>query len=164
MAQLAASRAICQSRGETEALFRERRVAFWLLKTEPETWSWQMQVERGARGEVWSGVRSHIAKNNLKRMKRGERAFFYHSGSTKEIVGIVQVTREAYPDPTDETGKFVAVTVKAVAAAKRPLSLAVIKTDARLAAMVLVNNTRLSVQPVTAAEWKIICTMTGLPA
>jgi len=139
-------------------------LAFWLLKTEPETWSWEMQVKRGARGEVWSGVRSHMAKNNLKKMKLGERAFFYHSGSTKEIVGLVEVIREAYPDPTDDSGKFVAVNVRAIVPAKQPISLAAIKAEPRLKAMVLVNNTRLSVQPVTAAEWKIVCAMAGLPA
>ena len=134
------------------------------MKTEPETWSWEMQDKRGARGEVWSGVRSHMAKNNLKKMKLGERAFFYHSGSTKEIVGLVEVIREDYPDPTDDSGKIVAVNVRAIVPAKQPISLAAIKAEPRLKAMVLVNNTRLSVQPVTAAEWKIVCAMAGLPA
>lgn len=139
-------------------------MAFWLLKTEPETWSWEMQVKRGTKGEVWSGVRSHMAKNNLLKMKKGDRAFFYHSGRTKEIVGIVEVTREAYPDPTDETGKFVAVTVQAETPLSRPVTLAAIKEDSRLEGMTLVNNTRLSVQPVTAAEWKIVCTLGGTRA
>ncbi len=89
-------------------------MAHWLLKSEAETWSWDMQVKRGARGEVWSGVRNHMAKNYLLKMKLGERAFFYHSGSAKQIVGIVEVIREAYPDPTDPTGRFVAVTVKSL--------------------------------------------------
>jgi predicted RNA-binding protein with PUA-like domain len=137
----------------------ERPLAFWLLKTEPETWSWEMQVKRGARGEPWSGVRNHVAKNNLMKMAKGDRAFFYHSGKTKEIVGIVTVIREAYPDPTDETGKFVAVTVKAEQPLKLPVTLDAIKNDARLGAMILVNNSRLSVQPVTAAEWKLVCSM-----
>ncbi len=132
-------------------------MAFWLLKTEPETWSWEMQAKRGARGEVWSGVRSHMAKNNLLRMKHGERAFFYHSGRTKEIVGIVQVIREAYPDPTDDTGTFVAIDVMAVTPIKVPVSLNAIKAQARLKNIVLVTNSRLSVQPVSAAEWRIIC-------
>jgi predicted RNA-binding protein with PUA-like domain len=135
---------------------------FWLLKTEPETWSWQMQVKRAARGEVWSGVRSHMAKNNLVRMKQGERAFFYHSGRTKEIVGIVEVTREAYPDPTDPTGKFVAVTVRARTPLRQPVALSAIKTDPRLAEMVLVTCPRLSVQPVTASEWKLLCSLGGV--
>ena len=134
-------------------------MAYWLLKTEPETWSWEMQVKRGARGEAWSGVRNHVAKNNLIKMTKGDAAFFYHSGKTKEIVGIVTVIREAYPDPTDETGKFVAVTVKAEQPMKLPVTLDAIKSDARLGDMILVNNSRLSVQPVTAAEWKLVCSM-----
>ena len=137
-------------------------MAFWLLKTEPETWSWEMQLKRGARGEVWSGVRNHMAKNNLLEMKKGERAFFYHSGRTKEIVGIVEITRAAYPDPTDETEKFVAVTVKAESPLKQPVTLSRIKEDSRLQAMILVKNTRLSVQPVTVAEWKLVCALGGI--
>ena len=117
---------------------------------------------RGARGEVWSGVRNHMAKNNLLEMKKGERAFFYHSGRTKEIVGIVEITRAAYPDPTDETEKFVAVTVKAESPLKQPVTLSRIKEDSRLQAMILVKNTRLSVQPVTVAEWKLVCALGGI--
>jgi predicted RNA-binding protein with PUA-like domain len=132
-------------------------MSYWLLKTEADTWSWEMQIRRGARGEPWSGVRSHMAKNNLLKMKLGEQAFFYHSGSEKRIVGIVEVIREAYPDPTDETGKFVAVTVKAVMPLEKAVTLAAVKVKPRLKEMVLVNNTRLSVQPVSPAEWKIIC-------
>lgn len=139
-------------------------MAFWLLKTEPETWSWDMQLKRGARGEIWSGVRSHMAKNNLIKMKRGERAFFYHSGRTKEIVGIVEIIREAYPDPTDETEKFVAVSVKALTPLKSPVTLVDAKANPNLGNMVLVNNTRLSVQPVTPAEWKLVCAMGGVRA
>ena len=137
-------------------------MAFWLLKTEPETWSWEMQLKRGAKGEVWSGVRSHMAKNNLLKMKKGERAFFYHSGRTKEIVGIVEITREPYPDPTDETEKFVAVTVKAESPLKQPVTLSQIKAEPRLQAMILVKNTRLSVQPVTLEEWKLVCALGGI--
>ncbi len=139
-------------------------MAFWLLKTEPETWSWDMQLKRGARGEIWSGVRSHMAKNNLMKMKRGERAFFYHSGRTKEIVGVVEIIREAYPDPTDDTGKFVAVSVKALTPLKTPVTLVAVKAESRLGKMVLAINTRLSVQPVTAAEWKLVCALGGIPA
>jgi len=137
-------------------------LAFWLLKTEPETWSWEMQLKRGAKGEVWSGVRSHMAKNNLLKMKKGERAFFYHSGRTKEIVGIVEITRASYPDPTDETEKFVAVTVKAESPLKQPVTLSQIKAEPRLQAMILVKNTRLSVQPVTLEEWKLVCALGGI--
>jgi predicted RNA-binding protein with PUA-like domain len=107
-------------------------------------------------------VRNHQAKINLAQMKKGDRGFFYHSGRTKEIVGVVEVIREAFPDPTDETGKFVAVTVRAGTPLKRPVTLGAVKLDARLSAMILVNNTRLSVQPVTAAEWKILCSMGGV--
>jgi predicted RNA-binding protein with PUA-like domain len=123
-----------------------------------------MQLKRGARGEIWSGVRSHMAKNNLIKMKRGERAFFYHSGRTKEIVGIVEIIREAYPDPTDETEKFVAVSVKALTPLKSPVTLVDAKANPNLGNMVLVNNTRLSVQPVTPAEWKLVCAMGGVRA
>lgn len=137
-------------------------MAFWLLKTEPETWSWEMQLKRGAKGEVWSGVRSHMAKNNLLNMKKGERAFFYHSGRTKEIVGIVEITREPYQDPTDGTEKFVAVTVKAESPLKQPVTLSQIKAEPRLQAMILVKNTRLSVQPVTLEEWKLVCALGGI--
>jgi predicted RNA-binding protein with PUA-like domain len=137
-------------------------VKFWLLKTEPETFSWEMQTSRGAKGEPWSGVRNHQAKNNLMAMKKGDRAFFYHSGDTREIVGIVEVIGEYRPDPTDETGKFGLVDVKAVEAFARPVTLAEAKADPKLKDMVLVNNTRLSVQPVSAAEWKHLCKLGGV--
>jgi predicted RNA-binding protein with PUA-like domain len=139
-------------------------LAFWLLKTEPETWSWEMQLERGARGEPWSGVRNHVAKNHLKQMKRGEQALFYHSGRTREVVGIVEVIREAYPDPTDASGKFVAIDVMAVVPAKQRLSLETIKAEPRLSDMVLVKHSRLSVQPVTAQEWKVVCELAAMSA
>jgi len=140
-------------------------MAYWLLKTEPETFSWDDQVKRGAKGEPWSGVRNHQAKNNLMKMKKGERAFFYHSGESKEIVGIAEVIREHYPDPTAKSGEpWVAVDVKAVEPLKKPVTLADARTEPRLKAMVLVNNTRLSVQPVTDAEWKLICKLGGVKA
>jgi predicted RNA-binding protein with PUA-like domain len=139
-------------------------MAHWLLKTEPGTYSWDDQLKRGAKGEPWSGVRNHQAKANLMKMKKGERAFFYHSGEGKEIVGIVEVIREHYPDPTDKTGKFVMVDVKAIEPLKKPVTLADAKADAGLKKMVLVNNTRLSVQPVAADEWKHICKMGGVKA
>jgi len=137
-------------------------MSYWLLKTEPETWSWQQQVERGARGEPWSGVRNHQAKNNLGSMKLGELAFFYHSGSEKAIVGLVKVIREAYPDPTDPSGKFLALDVAAVAPVKRPVTLAEAIAARLLKDMVLVINTRLSVQPVTDAEWEYLCELAGV--
>jgi len=137
-------------------------MAYWLLKTEPGTFSWDDQVKRGARGEPWTGVRNHQAKLNLTRMKKGERALFYHSGEGKEVVGIAEVIREHYPDPTDKSGRFVAVDVKAVAPLKKPVTLAAARAEPALKDMVLVNNTRLSVQPVSAAEWKRICKMGGV--
>jgi predicted RNA-binding protein with PUA-like domain len=137
-------------------------MAYWLLKSEPDAWSWQEQVARGDKGEPWTGVRNHAAKLNLMRMKIGDRAFFYHSNIGKEIVGIVEVIREHYPDPTDKSGKFVAVDVKAVSALPKPVTLATIKAERKLAEMALIRFSRLSVQPVTAAEWNLVCRMGGL--
>ncbi|MBO0758333.1 MAG: EVE domain-containing protein, partial [Bradyrhizobiaceae bacterium] len=125
-------------------------MAYWLLKTEPDGWSWDQQVKRGAKGEAWTGVRNHIARRNLKSMKKGDHAFFYHSNVGKEIVGIVEVIREHYRDPTDATNVFVAVDVKAVEPLPKPVKLVEIKADARLKDMALVKYSRLSVQPVTA--------------
>jgi predicted RNA-binding protein with PUA-like domain len=131
-------------------------MAYWLIKSEPDTWSWDQQSAKGANGEPWTGVRNHTAKLNLMKMKQGERAFFYHSNLGKEIVGIVEVIREHYPDPTDKTGKFVAVDFRAAEPLPRPVTLAEIKALPKLAAMALLKQSRLSVQPVTAAEWKAI--------
>jgi predicted RNA-binding protein with PUA-like domain len=140
-------------------------MAYWLLKTEPGTFSWDDQVKRGAKGEPWSGVRNHQAKLNLMKMKKGERAFFYHSGEGKEIVGIVEVSREHYPDPTAKSGEpWVVVDVKAIEPLGKPVTLVDAKAEPRLQKMVLVNNTRLSVQPVTADEWKLVCKMAGVKA
>jgi predicted RNA-binding protein with PUA-like domain len=138
---------------------RETQVKYWLLKTEPDSWSWKRQVRRGPRGEIWSGVRNHVAKSHLAKMKLGDRALFYHSGRDKEVVGVVEVIAEALPDPTDPTGRFVAVIVKALVSMRRPISLVAVKREPRLRDMVLVNNTRLSVQPVTTTEWRIVCKM-----
>ena len=138
-------------------------MAYWLMKSEPDAWSWEQQVKKGAKGEAWSGVRNHTAKLNLMKMKKGDRAFFYHSNIGKEAVGIVEIVREAYPDPTAEAGSpWVVVDVKAVAPLPRPVSLDAIKAEPKLKAMMLVNNTRLSVQPVTADAWKLVCKMGGL--
>ena len=137
-------------------------MAYWLVKSEPETWSWDQQVKAGAKGEAWTGVRNHTAKQNLKEMKKGDRAFFYHSGTGKEIVGIVEVAKEHYPDPTDKTGMFVVVDFKAVQPLKKPVTLAEVKADAKLKGMALVKYSRLSVQPVTAEEWKLVCKMGGM--
>jgi len=134
----------------------------WLLKTEPEEFSWADQVKRGAKGEPWSGVRNHIAKNNMKKMQKGDRAFFYHTGDEKQVVGIVEVIREAYPDPTDEAGIFKAVNVRAISALPKPVTLAAVKAEPRLKDMILARQPRLSVQPVMEAEWEIVCEMGGM--
>jgi predicted RNA-binding protein with PUA-like domain len=137
-------------------------MAHWLYKSEPSVWSWDQQVEAGAKGTHWNGVRNHVAKQNLMAMKRGEQGFFYHSNEGKAVVGIVEVIREYYPDHTDESGRFGMVDVKAVKALERPVSLDEIKQEPMLAKMILVNNSRLSVQPVTDEEWAIVCRMGGL--
>jgi predicted RNA-binding protein with PUA-like domain len=137
-------------------------MAYWLVKSEPSVWSWQQQVEAGAKGTFWNGVRNHVAKQHLMAMKKGEQAFFYHSNEGKEVVGIVEVIKTFYPDHTDESGKFGMVDFKAVKPLKHPVSLDIIKGETKLKDMVLVNNSRLSVQPVTEAEWKLICKMGGL--
>lgn len=136
-------------------------MSYWLLKTEPETWSWEDQKKRGAKGEPWSGVRNYQAANNMKAMKRGDLGFFYHSGEERRIVGIVAVVKEYHPDPTDESGRFGMVDVKAVKPLSNPVTLAQIRLDQRLADMVLVKNSRLSVQPVSPRQWQIICQAGG---
>ena len=135
---------------------------YWLVKSEPDAWSWQEQVAAAKKGTAWTGVRNHTAKLNMMKMKKGERAFFYHSNVGKEIVGIVEIVREAYPDPTDATGKFVCVDVAAVEPLRQPVTLAAVKDTPALSEMALLKQSRLSVQPVTASEWKAICKMGGL--
>jgi predicted RNA-binding protein with PUA-like domain len=137
-------------------------MAYWLMKTEPEEFSWDDQVKRGAKGEPWSGVRNFTARRHLKTMKKGDQAFFYHTGDEKEVVGIVEVIRESYADPTDDKGIFVMVDVKAVKPLPKPVTLAAVKAAPRLKDMALVKYSRLSVQPVTAQEWKTVCAMGGL--
>ncbi len=127
-------------------------MTYWLLKSEPSVYSWS-QLEKDGKTN-WSGVRNYQAANNLKAMKRGDQAFFYHSNEGKEIVGVVEIIKEAYPDPTDKTGKFVMVDVKPVKALKKPVTLADIKAHATLKNMALVKQSRLSVSPVTTQEWK----------
>jgi predicted RNA-binding protein with PUA-like domain len=134
----------------------------WLFKTEPETFSWEMQKQRGPRGEPWSGVRNYAAAKHMKAMKKGDLGFFYHTGDEKRIVGIVEVIAEYKPDPTDETGKFGLVDVKAVKDVPKPVTLAQVKADPKLAGMVLAREARLSVQPVSEAEWKYICKLGGV--
>ena len=135
---------------------------YWLVKSEPSVWSWDQEVAKGAKGEAWTGVRNHSAKLNMMAMKKDDRAFFYHSNEGKEIVGIVEIVREHYPDPTDKTGKFVCVDIAADKPLKTPVSLEDVKKEKRLAEMALIKLSRLSVQPVTSAEWKIVCKMGGL--
>ena len=137
-------------------------MAYWLFKSEPSSWSWDDQVAAGAKGTTWNGVRNHQAKQNLMAMKRGDQGFFYHSNEGKAVVGIVEVIKEYYPDPTDETGKFGMVDLKAVEPFTRPVTLDAIKAEGALKTMALVNNSRLSVQPVTEAEWALVCRMGGL--
>ena len=135
---------------------------YWLVKSEPSTWSWDQQVARGAKGEAWTGVRNHAAKLNMMRMKKGDLAFFYHSNEGKEIVGIAEIIKEHYPDPTDASGKFVCGDIKAEKPLKSPVTLELLKHDRRFAKMALIKLSRLSVQPVTADEWKAICKLGGL--
>ena len=140
-------------------------MAYWLLKTEPETFSWDHQVKRGAKGEPWTGVRNFTARRHLKEMKKGDLAFFYHTGDEKQVVGIGEILREAYPDPTAKKDEsWVAVTTGAVEPLPKPVTLAAIKAEPKLKDMVLVKQGRLSVQPVTADEWKLVCKMGGMKA
>lgn len=139
-------------------------MAYWLFKTEAETFSWEMQKKKGAAGEPWSGVRNFQAAKNMKEMKNGDLGFFYHTGDEKRIVGIVEVIGEYRKDPTDETGRFGLVVVKAVEDVPRPVTLAEVKAEPKLQDMVLVKYSRLSVQPVTPAEWKLISKMGGVAA
>lgn len=133
---------------------------YWLFKSEPDVWSWQQQVKKGI--EPWNGVRNYQAANNMKAMRIGDLGFFYHSNIGKEIVGIVEVVKEYYPDPTDETGRFGMVNVKAVKPFKTPVTLANIKTTKTLSDMALIRQSRLSVSPVSTKEWTHICKMGGV--
>lgn len=135
---------------------------YWLFKSEPNTWSWDQQVAKGDLGEEWDGVRNYQARNFMREMKVGDRGFFYHSMKEKSVVGIVEVIAESHPDSTTDDDRWECVDIKAVCPVETPVTLAEIKADVRLANMVLVNNSRLSVQPVTPAEWKVICNMAGV--
>jgi predicted RNA-binding protein with PUA-like domain len=136
-------------------------MAYWLFKSEPSTWSWEQQEKAGAAGTFWNGVRNHLAKKHMMAMEPGERGFFYHSNEEKAIVGVVEVIKRYYPDHTDPTGKFGMIDLRAVKPLQRKVTLAEIKAEPRLAEMVLVNNARLSVQPVTEAEWRIVMAIAG---
>lgn len=137
-------------------------MAYWLFKSEPSTWSWDDQVAKGEAGEEWDGVRNYQARNNMRLMKIGDQGFFYHSQSEKAVVGIVEVIATSHPDSTTDDDRWDCVDIKAVRPVATPVTLAMCKQDARLADMALVKNTRLSVQPVTDAEWRVVCEMAGV--
>ena len=137
-------------------------MAYWLFKSEPDTWSWDDQVKTGKAGQQWDGVRNFTARNNMRAMKKGDRGFFYHSGDEKAVVGIVEVVREAHPDSSDSEGKWECVDIAAIEPLPRPVTLVAVKADAALAEMALVKLSRLSVQPVAAAEWQRVCKLGGL--
>ena len=132
---------------------------YWLLKSEPDAWSWENQVKEGA--SMWDGVRNYQARNNLKEMKKNDLCFFYHSVTERSIVGIVKVVKEYYPDPTDKTGRFVVVDVKATKKLKNPVSLDQIKENIKLQDIALVKQSRLSVMPLKKTEWDIIIKMSN---
>ncbi len=136
-------------------------MAYWLFKSEPSTWSWQDQLSKGSLGEEWDGVRNYQARNFMRQMQVGDRGFFYHSQKDREIVGIIEVIREAHPDSTTDDPRWEAVDVKAICTLPHPVSLREIREDPRLSNMMLVRNPRLSVQPVTEEEWRIICARAG---
>ena len=137
-------------------------MAYWLFKSEPDVFGWPHQVAKGDAGEEWTGVRNYQARNNMRAMKVGDRGFFYHSNIGKEIVGIVEVIRESAPDSTTDDPRWDCVMVRALCALPRTVSLEECKVQPGLEKMALVNNTRLSVQPVTEEEWRIVCRMSGL--
>ncbi|WBV43189.1 EVE domain-containing protein [Pseudoroseomonas cervicalis] len=137
-------------------------MAYWLVKSEPDAFSWQQQVENGV--EPWTGVRNAQAAKNLRAMRLGDRAFFYHSNVGKEIVGVVEVAREAYPDPTEESGRWACVDMRAVGPMPRPVTLAEIKTVPELAEIGLIRQSRLSVMPISDEHWALLCRMGGFAA
>lgn len=137
-------------------------MAYWLFKSEPDTWSWNQQKKKGGAGEQWDGIRNYQARNNMREMKLGDKGFFYHSNEGKEVVGIVEVCAEIHPDTTTDDPRWECVDVKAVCDMPKPVSLADAKANPKLAKMALTTNTRLSVQPVTEDEWLEVCRMGGL--
>ena len=134
-------------------------MAYWLFKSEPNTWSWDQQVQKGDQGEGWDGVRNYQAANNMKAMSIGDLGFFYHSVKEKRIVGIVDIIAPYHPDPTDASGRFGMVTIRAITPMVQPVTLAEIKAEESLADLALVRQARLSVVPVSTAEWNYILTM-----
>jgi predicted RNA-binding protein with PUA-like domain len=136
-------------------------MSYWLFKSEPETWGWDKQAARGAAGQEWDGVRNFQARNHMKAMKVGDLGFFYHSGAERAVVGVVEVIAEAHPDSTADDPRWQCVDIRAVGSFPEPVTLDAIKAEPRLRDMVLVKNSRLSVQPVTAEEWRVVCEMGG---
>ena len=137
-------------------------MAFWLFKSEPDSWGWPQQVAKGDAGEEWSGVRNYQARNNMRAMRCGDRGFFYHSNIGKEIVGTVEVIRESAPDSTSDDPRWDCVVIKALQPLLRPVTLEDCKAHPELSAMALVKSMRLSVQPVTPEEWDVICRLGGI--
>jgi predicted RNA-binding protein with PUA-like domain len=135
---------------------------YWLFKSEPDVFSWEMLKALGDRGQEWDGVRNYLARNNMRAMKIGDRGFFYHSNAGKEIVGICEVSAEAHPDSTDGSGQWECVELRAVRDIPKPVTLATVKATPDLAGMSLVTSMRLSVQPVTPEEWRLVCAMGGV--
>lgn len=135
---------------------------YWLVKSEPDAWSWEQQVARGEVGEIWSGVRNYTARNHMRAMKLGDRVFFYHSNQGLEVVGVCEVNELSKQDPTTDDARWDCVTIRALAPMPRPVKLKDVKENPKLAEMSLVTSFRLSVQPVTAAEWKEVCRMGGM--
>lgn len=137
-------------------------MAYWLFKSEPDVWSWEMQKAKGKVGEEWTGVRNYQARNHMRAMKLGDKGFFYHTGDVKAVVGIVEVAKLAHKDSTAKEDAWECVDIRALTDVPEPVSLEAIKADRRLKKMVLVNNSRLSVQPLTAEEWKMVCDLGGV--
>jgi predicted RNA-binding protein with PUA-like domain len=137
-------------------------MSYWLFKSEPDSWSWDQQKAKGKAGEPWDGVRNYQARNHMREMKIGDLGFFYHSGAERAVVGIVEVAAEIHPDPSTDDPRWECVDVRAVRDLPSPVTLDEVKLEPRLADMVLVKNSRLSVQPVTEEEWEIVCGMGGL--
>lgn len=137
-------------------------MAYWLFKSEPSTWGWDDQQAKGAAGEEWDGVRNYQARNFMREMKLGDRGFFYHSQTEKAVVGVVEVIAQAHPDSSTDDDRWECVDIKAVKSVKTPVTLDMIKADGRLDDMILVRNSRLSVQPVTDEEWQIVCGLAGI--
>ena len=135
---------------------------YWLFKSEPSSWSWQDQLKKGSIGEGWDGVRNYQASNNMKNMKKGDKGFFYHSVTEKQIVGIVEIIKEYHSDPTDKSNKFGMVTVKAIKTLEKPVTLSEIKNKKELKDFIMLKQNRLSVLPLKELEWNIICEMADL--